>query len=43
MGEERVHGVRQTHRGKNTGSKQGIAAKGVKQYVFGAGDVRVNP
>ncbi len=42
VGEERVHGVRQTHGSKNTGSKQGIAAK-VEQDVFRAGDVGVNP
>jgi hypothetical protein len=32
-------GSREAHRGKYTGAKEGVAAKGVEQDVFGAGDI----
>ena len=36
-------GGREAHGGKYAGAKEGVAAKGVEQYVFGAGDIRVYP
>ena len=43
MGEQGGDSIGKTDGSKNTGSKQGVAAKGVEESVFRAGNIGVNP
>jgi hypothetical protein len=39
MGEQSRYSIGETHGSKDTGSKQGIAAEGVEECIFGTGNI----